>query len=91
MYQYYIRIDHIGDYSESDNSGVDRSSHEYTKAARKCETSLHITPDSLYNLLNINSNRPNIYARSKMSKEFGDREAGVFMCMNSIMDMECVL
>ena len=47
----------------------------YTKATGKYETSLHITPASLDNFPNLNSSRPNIYAKSKMFKEFGGCEA----------------
>ena len=70
LYQYYIFTDHLSYYSESDEIGVNMSSHKCTKAAKKYETSLHITPASLDNLPNLNSNRPNIYATSKMFKEF---------------------
>ena len=63
LYQYYILTDHISDYSDSDESGVDMSPHEYTNAERKYETSLHITSDSLDNFSNLNSSRSNIYAR----------------------------
>ena len=77
LYQYYILTDHLREYSESDESGVDRSWPDYTKAARKCETSLHTTPSFLDNIPNLNSGIPNIYARSKMFKEFGGCEASI--------------
>ena len=75
LYKYYILTNHLSNYSESDESGANRSSHKYTKASRKYETSLHITPYLLDNLPNINSSRPNIYAVSKKFKEFGGFKA----------------
>ena len=77
LYKYYILIDHLTYYSDSDERCVNRSSHEYAKASRKYETYLHITSASLDNLPNLNSSRPNIFTKPEMFKKFGGCEATI--------------
>ena len=100
LYQYYILKDHLSDYSESDESGVDRYSPEYTNVARKYYNYLNITPYLLNNSPKLNSSRTNIYARSKNSRSLVAAKLplsrtiasqGDFVCMPLIMAMECVL
>ena len=96
LYQYYIFIDFLSDYSESDWSYVDSSTPEYSKAASKYETSLHIPPTSLDNSPNNNSSRSNFYARSKKLRDLVSAKLplarnivtkGGFVCTPSIMAM----
>ena len=77
LYQCYILTDHLSNYSESDESIVDRLTPAYTKPECKYETYLHISPGSMDNFLNNNSSKTNFYARSKHSKEFGGYEAAI--------------
>ena len=70
LYQYYILTDHLSNYSESDESHVNRSTPKYANIAREYETPLHITPDLLYNFLNKKSSRSNFYGRSMFLGDF---------------------
>ena len=61
----------------SEASYVDRTEPDYMSAAKKYETSLHITPGSLEKISILNENKQNDYARSKMFKWFGGCKSGI--------------
>ena len=77
LYQYYILVDNLSNYSDSDESQAESSTPNYAKSVGKYDISLHITPYSLDNSTNNNSSESNVYARSIMFTEFGGCKAAI--------------